>query len=186
MSSTNIGRVVLLAVLMGPAARAQLRSVEIRAETRTENVITYKRVGKVKRIAQSQYTRRLEVTVRNLGSKKLEQVVVKYYLFVRDVAMDVVEVAGMGQTTLAVPPMREVSFVTEPVEVTHRVEDDAGGRFVGQVVQVWQGQTVLGELREPKDMHAQFAKAIPQAAATVSRWQAIEKKLHRGKKKAKD
>jgi hypothetical protein len=183
MSSTIAARAMLLSFLMVRVVQAQSGPLTIHVEVKTDVEHKYKKIRGERKYVQAIYTRRLEVTVKNLGPKKLAQVAVKQYLFVRDVGMNTIEVVGMGEGPVDLPAMRSVVTVGKPAQVTHRVQDDAGGKFVGYAVQVWQGPTLLGDLCEPKDMRAKFEKAIADAPNSVERWAAVEKKLHKGKKK---
>ncbi len=179
MSSTIRVGAALLGWLVMPVVYAQSGPVQIRVELKTDKEYKYKSDELTRRRA----IRQLEVIVKNLGAKPLERAVVKYYLFARDVDLDLIDAVGMGEETVDIGAMRATTVRSKPVSVTHRVQDDAGGKFVGHAVQVFQGETVIGALYEPKDMQVKFDKAIADAPNSVSRWEAVEKKLWKGKKK---
>jgi hypothetical protein len=113
-------------------------------------------------------SRSLTISVSNISREPLA-LKVKYVIFGRDInSKDVVTVA-QGDLKLSVK-----ALATEKAEtpVAHAVSEEArigskgkhdaaGNRFIGQGVQVWNGDVMVAEVYEPPGLKESFGKAPP-------------------------
>lgn len=129
--------------------------------------------------AQHAEQKELQITVRNLSNKLYQGCVTRYYFFATDVVSKEVVIVGTGEQKIDLAPSQATKIDTKPVTLTYtqayqkktkggKVTTVApeGQKYAGYGVQVWGGETLLGEKFDPMSLKGALGDAWMQVEPT--------------------
>lgn len=174
---------LVAALLIRPApAPAQLSPVTLKVDVIGDTERDYQKTKKSRKKATSPKLekvvreRQLDITVANRSNKKYEGLLVKYYFFGIDVNTDEPTLIRVGKLNAALAPLGKVQLQSDKVTIIENAETTkmrdgkqydvpaSGYDFGGYGVQVLDGQTVITEFFDPKELKGKISDAWATSA----------------------
>lgn len=165
----------LIAGMAVPAA-AQSSGVNITVNEssktpKPDDTGTTKRKNTAATRAQRAEEKELQVTLRNFSQRQYDGVVLRYYLFAKDVATKETVIAGAGEEIVTLAPGVVKQIGSKPIRFNYTTPyskkksgkvttvDPEGFKYQGYGVQAWLGDSLLAEKFNPPEMKGALGTA---------------------------
>ncbi len=130
-----------------------------------------KRITKKNKDPEIKSARFLAIAVRDGGGHARNGLVVRHYIFATDMAQNETVIVAKGEDTVTLPALGTVEIETKPVRLSYSPEhsvaskkkstqvDDAGLKYLGYAVQVFEAAELVGESYDPLALKSQINTA---------------------------